>query len=52
MEQQARIEERQRYMEQLDAGFDLTRARLGLMRALGHMEDWVQTLAPSAVAGK
>jgi len=52
MEQQARIEERQRYMEQLDAGFDLTRARLGLMRALGHMEDWVRTLAAPAGTGK
>lgn len=45
-EQQAHIEERQRYIESVDAGFDLSRARLGLMRALGHMEDWLHTLAP------
>jgi outer membrane protein TolC len=46
-EQQARIEERQRFIEVIDAGFDLTRARLSLMRALGHMEDWMKTLSSS-----
>lgn len=43
-EQLARIEERQRYEESLDAGFELARARLGLLRALGHMEDWLHEL--------
>ncbi len=43
-EQQARIDERQRYQEALDAGFDLAKARLSLLRALGHMEDWLGEL--------
>lgn len=43
-EQQARIEASQRLEESLDAGFDLAKARLGLMRALGHMGDWLREL--------
>ena len=43
-EQQARIEERQRYQDALDAGFDLSKARLNLLRALGHMQDWLNEL--------
>lgn len=43
-EQLARIDERQKLVESLDAGFDLAKARLGLLRALGHMEDWLQEL--------
>jgi outer membrane protein TolC len=43
-EQLARIEERQKFQDALDAGFDLSRARLSLLRALGHMEDWLQEL--------
>ena len=43
-EQLARIEERQRFAEALDAGFDLAKARLSLLRALGHMEDWLNEL--------
>jgi outer membrane protein TolC len=43
-EQLARIDERQKFEDSLDAGFDLARARLGLLRALGHMEDWLQEL--------
>jgi outer membrane protein TolC len=43
-EQQARIDERQRYQEALDAGFDLAKTRLSLLRALGHMEDWLHEL--------
>jgi len=43
-EQLARIDERQKYQDALDAGFDLAKARLGLLRALGHMEDWLQEL--------
>jgi hypothetical protein len=34
-EQQARIDERQKYLDALDAGFDLSKARLDLLRALG-----------------
>lgn len=43
-EQLARIDERQKLEDSLDAGFDLAKARLGLLRALGHMEDWLHEL--------
>ena len=43
-EQLARIDERQKYEDAMDAGFDLAKARLSLLRALGHMEDWLQEL--------
>jgi outer membrane protein TolC len=43
-EQLARIDERQKFQEALDAGLELSKARLNLLRALGHMEDWLQEL--------
>ncbi|AXC10410.1 Outer membrane protein [Acidisarcina polymorpha] len=43
-EQQARIEERRRYEEVLDATFEMTKAQLGLLRATGGIEEWYQTL--------
>lgn len=43
-EQQARIDERQKYQDAEDAGLDLAKARLGLLRALGHMQDWLDEL--------
>jgi len=43
-EQLARIDERQKYQDSLDAGLDLSKARLNLLRALGHMQDWLQEL--------
>jgi len=43
-EQLARIDERQKYQDAQDAGFDLAKARLNLLRALGHMEDWLDEL--------
>lgn len=43
-EQLARIDERQKYQDALDAEFDLAKARLSLMRALGHMDDWLHEL--------
>jgi outer membrane protein TolC len=43
-EQLARIDERQKSEDALDAGFDLAKARLSLLRALGHMEDWLREL--------
>jgi outer membrane protein TolC len=43
-EQAARIDERQKYMDSLEAGFDLGKARLNLLRALGHMQDWLNEL--------
>ena len=43
-EQQARIDERQKFVDALDAGLDLSKARLNLLRALGHMQDWLDEL--------
>jgi outer membrane protein TolC len=43
-EQLARIDERQKTEDALDAGFELAKARLALLRALGHMDDWLQEL--------
>jgi len=43
-EQLARIDERQKFEDALDAGFDLSKARLSLLRALGHMADWLSEL--------
>ncbi len=43
-EQQANIDERQKYVDALDSGFDLSKARLDLLRALGHMQDWLDEL--------
>lgn len=40
-EQLARIEERQRYEDAQEAGLNLAKARLELLRALGHMQDWL-----------
>ncbi len=43
-EQMARIDERQKFQDAQDAEFDLSKARLSLLRALGHMEDWLGEL--------
>jgi hypothetical protein len=43
-EQLARIDERQKIEDAVDAGFELAKARLGLLRALGHMDDWLNEL--------
>ena len=43
-EQLARIEERQKYQDAQDTALDLSKARLNLMRALGHMQDWLDEL--------
>ncbi len=43
-EQLARIDERQKFQDALDAALDLSKARLTLLRALGHMEDWLHEL--------
>jgi outer membrane protein TolC len=43
-EQQARIDERQKYLDALDAGLNLSKARLELLRAFGHMQDWLNEL--------
>jgi outer membrane protein TolC len=52
-EELARIDERQKFQDSLDAVFDLAKARLGLLRALGHMQDWLDELhAKPAVAAR
>jgi outer membrane protein TolC len=43
-EQLALIDARQKTEDALDAGFELAKARLGLLRALGHMIDWLNEL--------
>ena len=43
-EQLARIDERQKYQDDLESEFDLSKTRLSLLRALGHMEDWLHEL--------
>jgi outer membrane protein TolC len=43
-EQQAQINEREDYQESLDADLNLSKARLSLLRALGHMQDWLDEL--------
>lgn len=43
-EQQARIDERQKAEDALDARFELAKARLNLLRALGHISDWLNEL--------
>lgn len=45
-EQLARIDAGQKTTESMDAALDLAKARLGLLRALGHMEDWLHELHP------
>jgi outer membrane protein TolC len=47
-EQLARIDESQKTIDALDSGFDLSKARLSLLRALGHMEDWLDQVHPQA----
>ncbi len=43
-EQLARIDERQKVEDAREAGLDLAKARLNLLRTLGHMDDWLKEL--------
>jgi outer membrane protein TolC len=43
-ELQAHIDERQKYEDALESGLDLSKARLDLLRSLGHMQDWLNEL--------
>lgn len=43
-EQLAQIDASQKQQEAMDASFELAKARLGLLRALGHMSDWLHEL--------
>jgi hypothetical protein len=40
-EQLALIDERQKYQDAQESGMNLSKARLSLLRALGHMQDWL-----------
>jgi outer membrane protein TolC len=42
-EQAALIDQEQKQIDALDAAFELSKARLNLLRALGHMDDWLHT---------
>lgn len=41
-QQEAHIDERSRYIDMLDAKFQVTQARLNLLRELNRIEDWVK----------
>lgn len=43
-EQAARIDQGEKQISALEAEFELAKARLNLLRALGHMDDWLHTL--------
>lgn len=43
-EEEARIDERQKYQDALEAQLSLSKARLNLLHALGHMQDWLNEL--------
>lgn len=43
-EQLALIDERQKYEDAQEAELNLAKARLGLLRALGHMQDWLNEI--------
>ncbi len=40
----ARIDQGEKQINALEADFELAKARLSLLRALGHMDDWLHTL--------
>jgi outer membrane protein TolC len=42
---QVHIQERQRLLESLEAGFDLVKLKLSLLRATGNLEDWAAHLS-------
>ena len=47
-EQNAHIDERQRYIDLLTTDFSIERTRLDLLKASGKLEDWVRTAASNA----
>lgn len=46
-EQVARINERSRFVDTLEARFQLTHARLTLLRSMGRIEDWAKEVPPA-----
>jgi len=49
-EQNARIQERQRYLELLDADFQLRQTQVNLLRQNGQLEDWLRASSQSQPA--
>lgn len=49
-EQNARIQERQRYLELLDADFQLRQTQVNLLRQNGQLEDWLKASSQSQPA--
>jgi multidrug efflux pump subunit AcrA (membrane-fusion protein) len=47
-EQAARIGERSRYVDMLETRFQLTQARISLLRSLGRIEGWARTVPAPA----
>jgi hypothetical protein len=46
-EELAHIQERERFQDSLDAGFQLTTVELNLMRTLGEIQNWVHSTLPA-----
>ena len=46
-EQGARIRERSRFVDMLETRYQLTQARLSLLRAMGRIEDWAKSTPPA-----
>ncbi len=46
-EQNARIQERQRYLDLLDADFQLRESQINLLQQTGQLEDWLKSAAQS-----
>lgn len=44
-EQNAKVQERQKYLEMLDARLQLSKAKISLMRQSGQLDGWVRSLA-------
>jgi outer membrane protein TolC len=49
-EMNARIQERQRYLEMLDATFQLREAQINLLRQTGQLQSWIQSFVPAPVS--
>jgi hypothetical protein len=48
-EQTARLQERQRYLDLLDAKLQLRKAQISLLRQSGHLDDWLRSLTNTSV---
>jgi outer membrane protein TolC len=51
-EESARIQERQRYVEMLDADFQLRQTKIQLMRQTGELDSWLNSAASNSLAIK